>query len=87
MGVPLFLHYVASKGAVFALTRALARQARFRSSCIIELDLSRFTVVLPHCDGRWGGISTTPIPRFVLIECLEDIRDASRCHKGPVKVL
>ncbi len=26
MGVPLFLHYVASKGAVFALTRALARE-------------------------------------------------------------
>ena len=25
MGVPLFLHYVASKGAVFALTQALAR--------------------------------------------------------------
>jgi NAD(P)-dependent dehydrogenase (short-subunit alcohol dehydrogenase family) len=26
LGVPLFLHYVASKGAVFALTRALARE-------------------------------------------------------------
>ena len=26
MGVPLFLHYVASKGAVFAFTRALARE-------------------------------------------------------------
>ena len=26
MGVPMFLHYVASKGAVFALTRALARE-------------------------------------------------------------
>jgi 3-oxoacyl-[acyl-carrier protein] reductase len=26
MGVPLFLHYVASKGAVLALTRALARE-------------------------------------------------------------
>ena len=26
MGAPLFLHYVASKGAVFALTRALARE-------------------------------------------------------------
>jgi len=26
MGVPLLLHYVASKGAVFALTRALARE-------------------------------------------------------------
>lgn len=26
MGIPLFLHYVASKGAVFALTRALARE-------------------------------------------------------------
>jgi 3-oxoacyl-[acyl-carrier protein] reductase len=26
MGVPLFLHYVASKGAVIALTRALARE-------------------------------------------------------------
>src|SRR5512145_1165930 len=26
MGVPLFLHYVASKGAVFALSRALARE-------------------------------------------------------------
>ena len=26
LGVPMFLHYVASKGAVFALTRALARE-------------------------------------------------------------
>jgi 3-oxoacyl-[acyl-carrier protein] reductase len=26
MGVPLFLHYVVSKGAVFAFTRALARE-------------------------------------------------------------
>jgi NAD(P)-dependent dehydrogenase (short-subunit alcohol dehydrogenase family) len=26
MGVPMFLHYVASKGAVFAFTRALARE-------------------------------------------------------------
>ena len=26
IGIPLFLHYVASKGAVFALTRALARE-------------------------------------------------------------
>jgi NAD(P)-dependent dehydrogenase (short-subunit alcohol dehydrogenase family) len=26
MGVPMLLHYVASKGAIFALTRALARE-------------------------------------------------------------
>jgi hypothetical protein len=34
-----------------------------------------------------GGISTTPLPRFVLINYLKDIKGAMRCHKGSVKVL
>jgi 3-oxoacyl-[acyl-carrier protein] reductase len=34
MGIPLFLHYVASKGAVFALTRALARELAGTGICV-----------------------------------------------------
>ena len=34
LGVPLFLHYVASKGAVWALTRALARELSGTGICV-----------------------------------------------------
>ena len=61
-GVPFLLHYVASKGAVVAMTKALAKEVCTRGILVHAVAPA---VIVPDASDRWNGQAEGGLTRTV----------------------